>query len=88
MCTPQSYLDTVKSFSTVGFQGLLAAVSVPTLICFGDNERPPMQQQGRQMHEMIAGSELAVIEKAGHLSAIDQPEAFTNLIRDFIDRAG
>jgi pimeloyl-ACP methyl ester carboxylesterase len=87
MCTPQSYIDTVKSFSTVGFQGLLAAVSVPTLICFGDNERPATQQQGRQMHEMIAGSELAVIEGAGHLSSIDQPDAFAKLIRDFIAKA-
>jgi 3-oxoadipate enol-lactonase len=83
--TPKAYLDTLSAISTVGFQGLLAAVSVPTLICYGDNERPPLQQQGRQMHEMIAGSELTVIPDAGHLSAIDQPDFFAKLIGDFID---
>lgn len=86
LCTPKAYLDTLAAISTVGFQGLLAAVSVPTLICFGDQERPPLQQQGRQMHEVIPGSELAVIQTAGHLSAIDQPEAFTKLVADFIER--
>ncbi len=86
MVTPKAYHDTLGAISTVGFQGLIPAVSVPTLICFGDQERPPLQQQGRQMHEMIPGSELAVIETAGHLSAIDQPDAFAKLIGDFIDR--
>ena len=50
------------------------------------NAKTPLQQQGRQMHEMIAGSELAVIDTAGHLSAIDQPDAFAKLIGDFIGR--
>ncbi len=85
LLTPKAYLDTLSAISTLGFQGLIPAVSVPTLICFGDNERPPLQQQGRQMHEMIPGSELTVIPGAGHLSAIDQPEFFTKMIGDFID---
>jgi len=87
MVTPKAYMDTLRAISTVGFQGLLAAVSVPTLITFGDQERPPLQQQGRQMHEAIAGSELAVIAGAGHLASIDQPEAFAKLIRDFVAKA-
>ncbi|MCD6076006.1 MAG: catD 2 [Rhodospirillales bacterium] len=86
MVAPKTFLDTLTAISTVGFQGLIAAVSVPTLICYGDNERLPLQRQGRQMHEMIAGSELAVIDNAGHLSAIDQPDAFAKLIGDFIGR--
>jgi pimeloyl-ACP methyl ester carboxylesterase len=63
-------------------------VSVPTLICFGDKESPPLQEQGKRMHDLIAGSELAIIPNAGHLSSIDQPEAFSKLIGDFIDRIG
>jgi len=86
MVTPTAYMDTVRAISTVGFQGLLAAVSVPTLITFGDQERPPLQQQGRQMHEVIPGSELTIIPGAGHLAAVDQPDAFAKLIADFIGR--
>ena len=80
-------LDTLSAISTLSFQGLLAAVSVPTLICFGDHERPPMQQASREMHEKITGSDFAIIENAGHLSMIDQPDAFTKLVRDHIGKA-
>ena len=85
MVTPKAYMDTLRAISTVGFQGLLPAVSVPTLITFGDQERPPLQDQGRRMAEMIPGAELAVIEGAGHLAAVDQPAAFAKLIGDFFD---
>lgn len=88
LLTPKAYLDTLRAISSVGFQGLLAAVSVPTLICFGDHERPPMQVASREMHEKITGSDFAIIENAGHLSAIDQPEVFTKLIRDHVGKAG
>jgi pimeloyl-ACP methyl ester carboxylesterase len=85
LLTPKAYMDTLRAISTVGFQGLIAAVSVPTLICFGEKESPPLQEQGKRMHDLIAGSEFAVIPGAGHLASIDQPEAFAKLVGDFID---
>jgi 3-oxoadipate enol-lactonase len=34
---------------------------------------------------MIDGSKLVLIEKAAHLSNIEQPEIFNKTIREFID---
>jgi pimeloyl-ACP methyl ester carboxylesterase len=88
MVTPKAYMDTLRAISTVGFQGLLAAISVPTLIVFGDKESPPLQEQGRRMAEVIPGARLEVIAAAGHLSSIDQPAKFAELAGGFIDSVG
>ena len=85
MVRPKTYMDTLRAISTVGFQGLLAAISVPTLIVYGDKESPPLIEQGKRMAETIPGSRLEVIAGAGHLSSIDQPTRFTELVGGFLD---
>ena len=85
MVTPKAYLDTVRAISTVGFQQHIAAISVPTLILFGDKESAPLQQQGRRMAELIPGAKLEVIPGAGHLSSVDQPAKFIEVVGGFLD---
>jgi 3-oxoadipate enol-lactonase len=64
---------------------LLASIHVPTLIVVGDEDRvtPPLLSE--EMHQAIPGSELAVIEGAGHLSNIEQPAAFNLALARFLD---
>lgn len=85
MVMPKAYMDTLRAISTVGFQGLLAAISVPTLVLYGDKESPPLIEQGKRMAETIPGARLEVIAGAGHLSSIDQPAKFTELVGGFLD---
>jgi pimeloyl-ACP methyl ester carboxylesterase len=37
------------------------------------------------MRQHIAGSRLAVIPRAGHYAALEQPEEFGRLLRSFFD---
>ena len=37
------------------------------------------------MHALIAGSELVILENAGHLSNIEQPEAFNAAVLRFLN---
>jgi pimeloyl-ACP methyl ester carboxylesterase len=37
------------------------------------------------MHADIAGSELVVVARAGHLSNLEQPETFTDALARFLD---
>jgi hypothetical protein len=37
-------------------------------------------------HELVAGSELALFEGAGHFPHWDQPRAFADRLLDFLDR--
>jgi 3-oxoadipate enol-lactonase len=42
--------------------------------------------QSTVLHRMIEGSEMVVLEDAAHLSNIEQPQAFNQNLRRFIDR--
>ena len=63
---------------------LLASIHCPTLIVVGEEDTvtPPPLSQG--MHEAIAGSELVTIPRAGHLSNLEQPEAFNAALARFL----
>jgi 3-oxoadipate enol-lactonase len=39
----------------------------------------------RQLHEMVGGSRFVELTGAGHISNLDQPEAFTGAVRDFLE---
>ena len=64
---------------------LLASIHVPTLIVVGDEDRVTPRLLSEEMHQAIPGSELAVIEGAGHLSNLEQPVAFNLALARFLD---
>ncbi len=63
----------------------LTAVTVPTLILYGSAE-PATELSGAMLHERMPNSEWVVIENAGHFPFIEQPAAFTDAVRRFLDR--
>ena len=66
----------------------LPTIDVPTLVITaeGDSLIPP--DVTAPMAEKIPGAKLAVIEGAGHLSNLEQPEEFTRLLREHVARCG
>jgi 3-oxoadipate enol-lactonase len=40
----------------------------------------------RQIRDTVPGAVLVELEGAGHISNVEQPEAFTRAIRDFLSR--
>jgi pimeloyl-ACP methyl ester carboxylesterase len=63
----------------------LSAIDCPVLIVVGDEDAitpPPLSEQ---MHRDIAGSELAVIKGAGHMSNMEQPTQFNDALARFLD---
>ncbi len=63
---------------------LLAKVHVPTLVLVGEEDTITPLSDGRALHEAIIGSELVVIPRAGHLSSLEAPEAFTRAVARFL----
>jgi proline iminopeptidase len=63
----------------------LGEIGVPALLVGGrhDECRPA---QLYDMHQHIAGSQLAIIEDASHLCFAEQPQEFTGLVNAFPDR--
>lgn len=64
----------------------LSKVSVPTLVVTGDADLLMPIQTSEAMARAIAGAELVVLPNAGHLSPLEQPEAFNRALRKFLQR--
>ena len=66
----------------------VAKINVPTLILCGDQDRPTPPALSEELHQMIPHSRLEIIPSAGHLTNIEQPEAFSWLVEEFLEEAG
>ncbi|MGK5685407.1 alpha/beta fold hydrolase [Actinoplanes sp. URMC 104] len=70
------------------YREVLAGVRVPTLIVVGrDDEFTPVAD-GEEMHQLVAGSALVVVDGAGHLPNLEQPAAFDKALVAFLERTG
>jgi len=61
----------------------LPQIKVPTLIIVGDHDESD-PRMSKEMHEKIAGSQLIILPKSGHMTFVDQPEQFLQAVREFI----
>lgn len=65
-------------------QDVLRAVTVPTLVLCGRHDALCPLERHELMHDLIPGSSLVVIERAGHLPTLEQPEEVTAAIMDWL----
>lgn len=66
-------------------QETLKAVRVPTLVLMGAEDRLCPLARHQLMHELIHGSKLVVVEGAGHLPTLEQPEAVNTALRSWLN---
>ena len=62
----------------------LGNIDVPTLLVFGDVDPLTPPHVGEYMQERIAGSQLVIIENAGHMTNLEQPDAFNGAVLPFL----
>jgi pimeloyl-ACP methyl ester carboxylesterase len=89
----------MADFHPVGFRAMavasaedvsdvLGAVSVPTLLVYGDHDvRAPMAVAER-LHAAIGSSRLVVLEGAGHICNVELPQRFNDEVRAFLSTHG
>lgn len=63
---------------------VLSEITVPTLIICGREDIVTPLSESEFMHKNIKGSILKVIDKAGHVSNLEQPEAFNTHLSEFL----
>jgi len=63
----------------------LADIDVPTLIIHGADDKIIPASEAEAMHAAIEDSELVIIDDAGHLPNLEQPDAFNDAIVDFLE---
>ena len=63
----------------------LATITVPTLVIVGDEDVLTPPAEAERLHAGIAGSRLAVIPGAGHVSNLERPSAFTAVTCELLE---
>lgn len=65
----------------------LPAIAVPTLVIAGEADGVTPLPFAETLAGRIPGAELAVIQRAGHLSALERPDEFAAAVEGFLGRA-
>ncbi|MEJ2501584.1 MAG: alpha/beta fold hydrolase, partial [Campylobacterales bacterium] len=63
----------------------LPSITVPVLVVVGEADKISPPESARYLHENIEHSRLAVIKNAGHLSNLENPDAFNDALKSFLD---
>ena len=64
----------------------LGELAVPTLVLFGTLDRVIPPAMGRHYKELMPNCHLVLVYDAGHSIGTDRPEAFADVVGDFIER--
>jgi 3-oxoadipate enol-lactonase len=79
-----SYLKTLEASVAQDRGAPLEKLEVPTLVITGDEDRVYPPELTRRMAKRIPRAKLAVLEACGHLSNLEQPERFNEVLLDFL----
>ena len=69
------------------YDGCVARLGLPTLIVWGGQDGYVSPKMAHRFHEEIDGSELVILEDAGHFVWEDDPDATTGALLDFLGRS-
>jgi pimeloyl-ACP methyl ester carboxylesterase len=64
----------------------LSTLATPTLVLFGTLDQVIPPAMGRLYKELIANCHLVFVYDAGHAISTERPEAFTEVVADFLER--
>ena len=83
--------EVLRHFANQGYGNFdyahqLGRVSKPTLVIVGEHDRTTTPRASRVLHEGIPDSELAIVPEAGHMSFVEQPDAYLGPVRQFLRR--
>ena len=79
------YVGCCNAVGTVDTTARLGQIAVPTQVIAGDLDQGTPVAMAQTLAEAIPGARLTVLKDASHLSAIEQPAAFAQVVTAFID---
>lgn len=82
----ESYLKAVMATVEFDMVGKLGEIAAPTLVIVGSEDRLTPVREAVGLSSEIAGSEIAIIDGAGHLSNLEKPEQFNQTVLAFLER--
>ncbi len=76
----------IKANNNYDIASVLKKINIPVLIVWGRYDGWISIDSAYKFNSIISGSELAVIDNAGHVSMQEQPEAVNKKIIEFLDK--
>jgi pimeloyl-ACP methyl ester carboxylesterase len=64
----------------------LSTLAIPALVLFGTLDRVIAPAMGRLYKDLIPNAHLVFVYDAGHAISTDRPEAFAEVVTDFLER--
>jgi proline-specific peptidase len=85
--------EVLAHFAANGYGGFewvdhLRWISRPMLVVTGRYDRTCTVARSEEIHSEVAGSRLVIIEKAGHMTHVEQPKALMDAIRIWLTEQG
>ena len=65
----------------------LSELACPVLVACGEEDVLTPPESHREMASLIPGADLVMISDAGHMTPLEQPEAVTQALRNWLARA-
>lgn len=83
---PQGYAGCCHALPKIDVTDKLGAVRCPTLVIVGESDPGTPVEMARAIQAAIPSSDLAILRHASHLSNLEQPEEFTRVLSEFLDK--
>ena len=83
---PQGWLGQLQACIAADTSDRLAAIRVPTLVTASDLDILAHTHHAHEIHQRIPGAELVILQGNGHVALIEDPQAFSRLCLDFLQR--
>lgn len=83
-CSPAGYTGCCAALRDADFRDAIDRIAAPTLVVAGDQDQATTLDDANLMHARIPGARLAILP-AAHLSNVEEPAAFTQAVRQFLE---
>lgn len=80
----EGYAGVCAALRDADFRESIKQVRIPTLVLCGAEDIATPPELGRELAGLIPGAEFSLIENAGHLPCIEQPQAMAQRINKFL----
>ncbi|WP_257350702.1 alpha/beta fold hydrolase [Pseudalkalibacillus decolorationis] len=82
---PESVASTILFDQTVvDYRKHFQSITVPTLLCFGREEKLIPVKAGEYLHKHISNSQLVIFEKSCHCPFLEEADRFNEVVSSFV----
>jgi 3-oxoadipate enol-lactonase len=81
----EGYIGTCCAIRDADLREAAASIDRPTLVLCGDQDMATPPELAAKLADAIPGAKLSLIDDAAHISCVEQPEIFSQLLLNFVE---